>query len=132
MPSRLSRRKIADYYAKSLIGGADASRIAQQLAAYLIENRRTKELGLMISDIEYQLSLNGVLLVDITSAYTLDDLTKKAIVNMVIGSTNASDVQLSENLDPGVLGGVKLSFAGNELDATIAKQLMTLKTNYKK
>lgn len=132
MAVRLSRRKIANYYAKSLIDGESVKKLSSQLAAYLIDTRRTKELDLIISDIEYQLSLNGLVLAKVTSAHELDDSTKNAIVSLVKQDTNAKHVQLKEYVDPSVIGGVKLEFTGSELDATIARRLMKLKTNYKK
>lgn len=132
MAIRLSRRKIASYYATSLVDGVDSGKLALQLAAYLIESRRIKELGLIVSDIEFQLSLNGIVLANVTSAHDLDELTKKAIIDLVKNNTGADQVQLREYADPSVLGGVRLEFTGSELDTTIARRLTKLKTNFKK
>jgi F-type H+-transporting ATPase subunit delta len=132
MAIRLSRRKIASYYAQSLIDGIDAKKLTLQLAAYLIESRRTKELVSIISDIEYQLSLSGVVLANITSSHELSDLAKAAVTDLVKQTTGATDIQLQERIDPSVFGGVKLEFTGFELDTTIARRLTALKTNYKK
>jgi len=132
MATRLSRRKIASYYASSLIDGADAKKLTLQLAAFLIESKRTKELDLVISDIEYQLSLNGIVLASVTSAHDLDEMTRKALIDLVHDTTKATQIQLKEYIDPGVIGGVKLEFTGSELDTTIARRLTKLKTNFKK
>ena len=132
MAVRLSRRKIASYYAKSLIYGADAKQLAQQLAAYLIESKRTKERQLIIGDIEYQLSLRGVVVANVTSAHELDELTKKAVIDLVHQNVDADDVQLRAEIDSSLLGGLRLEFAGSEIDTTIARRLTALKTNYKK
>lgn len=132
MAIRLSRRKIASYYAQALLDGANSQKLALQLAAYLIESSRTKELISIISDIEYQLSLNGVVLANITSAHDLSDLTRAAVADLIKKTTNATSIQLKECIDPSVLGGVKLEFTGFELDTTIARRLTKLKTNYKK
>lgn len=132
MAIRLSRRKIASYYATSLVDGVDAKKVALQLAGYLIESGRTKELELIVSDIEYQLSLSGIVLANVTSAHELDELTKKAVIELVRDNTDAKQVQLREYIDPSVLGGVKLEFTGSELDTTIARRLIKLKTNFKK
>lgn len=132
MAIRLSRRKIASYYAQALLDGADSQKIALRLAAYLIESSRTKELVSIISDIEYQLSLGGVVLANVTSAHELSVLTKAAVADLIKKTTNATNIQLKEYIDPNVLGGVKLEFTGFELDTTIARRLTKLKTNYKK
>lgn len=131
MSVRLSRRKLSNYYAISLKNGVDSSKLASQLASYLIETNRTKELQLIISDIEYQLSLRGVVSADVTSAHDLDDLTRKAIKGFIQKSTNADTIQLTEHLDESLLGGIKLEFAGLKLDTTIARRLNTLKTKCK-
>jgi F0F1-type ATP synthase delta subunit len=132
MAVRLSRHKLSHYYASSLIDGADPKQLAKQMAAYLIETGRTKELSMIISDIEYQMSLNGVVVASVTSAHDLDEIAKTALIDFVRKHTDATDVHLTEHLDPGVLGGIKLQFTGTELDTTIARRLTTLKTNYKK
>jgi F-type H+-transporting ATPase subunit delta len=132
MLSRLSRRKIAEYYAASLIGGADAKILAMQLAGYLIDTKRTKELDDIVSDIEYYLSIHGVVSATVTSAHELSSATKSNIIAKIKDGMGAKTVQLHEVLDKNVLGGVKLQFAGSEIDTTIARQLNMLKTNYKK
>lgn len=132
MVVRLSRSKLSRYYATSLFNGVDAKKLAMQLAAYLIESKRVRELQMIISDIEYQLSLHGVISADITSAHELDDLTKKAVIDMVRKNTGATSIELKEYVDPSILGGVKIKFIGNELDTTITRRLTLLKTNYKK
>ena len=128
----LSRQKLSKYYANSLMGGINAKKLATQMAAYLIETKRTKELSMLISDIEYQMSLNGVVVANVTSAHTLDEIAKTALIDLIRRDTNATKIRLTEHLDPSVLGGIKLKFTGTELDTTIARRLTTLKTNYKK
>lgn len=131
MSIRLSRRKLSNYYASALINGEEPSKIAAQLAAYLVESRRTKELQLIIDDIEYQLSLKGVVAATVTSAHSLDKLAKDAIVDLIHKTTDATQIQLTECLDSNLLGGIKLEFAGSKLDTTITRRLNTLKTNCK-
>ena len=132
MAVRLSRRKIASYYAKSLIDGVDAKQLAKQLAGYLIDSKRTKEQQLIISDIEYQLSLRGVVVANVTSAHELDELTKLAVEKLVRQNIDTEDVQLRAEIDSSLLGGLRLEFAGSEIDTTIARRLTALKINYKK
>jgi len=132
MVVRLSRQKLSKYYADSLMNGADAKKLAGQMAAYLIETKRTKELSMLVSDIEYQMSLKGVVIANVRSAHTLDEIAKTALIDLIHRNTDATKIRLTEHLDPSVLGGVKLEFTDTELDTTIAKRLITLKTNYKK
>jgi F0F1-type ATP synthase delta subunit len=46
--------------------------------------------------------------------------------------TGAKTVSLENSIDASVLGGVKISIPGRELDATITHSLNILKTRFKK
>lgn len=132
MANRLSRRKISRYYADSLLAGADPKKLALNLAAYLVDSGRTKELRQIILDIEYQLSLSGVVVANVTSAHELNEHAKKAIETLVKESSDAKQIQLNEFIDPSLIGGAKIEFAGSKLDTTIAHKLTALKTKSKK
>ena len=130
--TRLSRRSIAEYVANGLVKGDSKKELFSQLAAFLIDTGRTKELDLIVRDIEYFLAENGVVNATIISAYELTAETKKALEAFVKKETNANHVSLSSMVEPAVLGGVKISIPGREVDQTIARQLTVLKTRFKK
>ena len=130
--SNASRRKVAQYYAKAITDGKDDEKIVAQLADFLVSNGRTKEMDMIVADIEYQLSLDGVVTANVTSAHHLDEMTKKAVVELVTKQTGAKDVQLNEQINSNVVGGVKLEVSGSELDTTVARRLKALKTNSRK
>lgn len=130
--AKLSRRSIAMYVANELVAAKNRKQVVLQLAAYLVESRRTSELPLVVRDIEYYLSEKGSVSGVITSAFDLSAETKKAIEKYVKQHTGAKEVSLTNFVDPTVLGGVKVSIPGQELDTTIRRNLTTLKTRYKK
>lgn len=130
--AKLSRRQISAYVAQQLISGAPTKALVQQLAAYLIDARRTKELGLIIRDVQYNLAKQGYVAGSVTTANELDAATKKAIEAYAKQKTGAKHIHLDTSVDPSVLGGMRLSLPGSELDTTIARQLTALKTQYKK
>jgi F0F1-type ATP synthase delta subunit len=132
MPGRISRRSIAAYIASGLIEGKDKKALLQELAGFLVDSKRTKELDMIISDIEFQLSDNGIVQTIVTSAADLGAETKKAIQSFVKQKTKATQVSLSSIVDPSVIGGIKIAVPGYELDQTIAHQLTVLKTRFKK
>lgn len=127
MAVRVSRRKIAAYCADRLIAG-DTS-VADQLAAYLIDERRTREVELVVRDIEAALAARGVMIADVASATKLSDATKKAIGAFLTETDNSKRVYLRESLDPTLLGGVRVTTPDAELDATIRRKLTTLKAS---
>ena len=132
MAIRLSRRKITGYIAQQLAAGADVEQLVRQLAAFLIDSRRTNEVSLVVRDIEYELTKQGIVLARVTSAFNLTEATRLAVTKLIEDKTGAQQVQLHQFIDPGVLGGVKIDLPGSQLDATIARKLTLLRTNYKK
>jgi F-type H+-transporting ATPase subunit delta len=130
--ARLSRRTIAKYIADQLITEADSDTLIQQLAAYLVDTRRTKELSLIVRDIQYFMAEAGTVSGVVTTATALPADTKKAVEAYVKQHTGAKTVSLENSIDASVLGGVKISIPGRELDATITHSLNILKTRFKK
>jgi F-type H+-transporting ATPase subunit delta len=132
MAIRLSRRKITSYIAGELAAGKKTQVLVNQLAAYLIDSRRTKELELIVRDIEYELKNQGVVLARITSAFDLTAATQTAITQLIKDQTNATTIELKQFIDTSVLGGFKIDLPGLQMDATISHRLTTLRTNLKK
>lgn len=132
MARKLSRRSIATYVAGQLADGAEQVPLVMQLAGFLIETGRTGEVDLLVRDIELYLSEKGHLTGTIITAHQLSAATKQAIEAYAKQKTGATTVTLDAVQDTVVLGGLKLQIPGHELDMTIARQLMTLKTRHKK
>ncbi|MES2631020.1 MAG: F0F1 ATP synthase subunit delta [Patescibacteria group bacterium] len=132
--AKVSRRAVALYVARELSDANDRhhKKVVLQLAAFLVDTRRTKELPLIIRDIEYYLAEAGSVSGVITTAFDLTAETKKAIEKYVKEQTGAKTVELDNIIDPTVLGGVKVSIPGHELDATVRRNLTILKTQFKK
>jgi F-type H+-transporting ATPase subunit delta len=130
--ARLSRRTIAKYIADQLIAEADSDTLIQQLAAYLVDTRRTKELSLIVRDIQYFMAEAGSVYGVVTTATALPAATQKAVEAYVKQHTGANTVSLENSIDADIIGGVKISIPGRELDATIHHSLNILKTRFKK
>lgn len=132
MAIRLSRRKITNYIAGEIAAGKDVKLLVRQLAAFLIDNRRTKEVDLIVRDIEYGLKNQGIVLARVTSAFDLATATQTAITKLIKEQTNARTIELRQFIDPKVLGGVKIDLPGLQMDTTIARRLTIYRTNVKK
>lgn len=132
MAHRLSRRALASYVVDNALDAEDRTKVLRQLAAYLIQTRRTKEVRLIVRDIEIVLASRGIVMGQIVSARQLSADITQAIEQLVQNKTSAKSVKLDQVIDPGVLGGIKLTLPGQELDQTIRHQLTVLKTRFKK
>lgn len=123
MASRLSRRKIAHYAVTQVTSGKKYHDVIKEVAAYLVQSRRTRELGLLVRDIEGEFADRGIVVADVTSARALTDALKKQIAALV----GAKDLQVRETIDPSVIGGVRIDIPGKRLDATVKRTLLALK-----
>jgi F0F1-type ATP synthase delta subunit len=131
MALRISRRRLADYFANSLVDGIPAHKLAKELGAYLIESSRTKEVELIARDIEFALSKRGIVIADVASARSLSEVTRKEIEKLAKSTFSATQVELRDTIDTSLIGGVKINFAGFQLDNTIKQKLTALRANHK-
>lgn len=120
---KLARRKIAAHFADELLAGRD---ITKQLAAYLVETKRTREAILVVRDIETALADRGVLLADVASSQDLAVDTEKALVTYLKQATGAKEVHLRPEVDADLLGGVRIETPDERLDATLRHRLNQL------
>lgn len=124
---RLSRRLLARHTAERLLAGASQASVVESLSAYLVDTGRTREADLIVKDIVADLADHGVVLASATTAFGMTDAVRKQIEQFISDETGAKEIILEEQTDPSVLGGVKLSIPGQELDSTIARKLNHLR-----
>ncbi len=126
--SLASRRRVAKFIAKQLAGGESVSRISKILAAYLVDNKQRRQVDLFLRDIETELANEyGHLAADVTAARKLTSETKRALAEMLQRETGAKNVELIEDIDPELLGGVVVKTPEAELDASLKTKLTRLK-----
>lgn len=121
----ITRRQLAQYAAAELLSGND--RVVQQLAAYLVAERRTKEAESLVRDIEDALAQQGLVVADVTSTYELDTATRAAIATLLQQHTGSPNVHLKESVDDTLLGGVLIRTPGEVFDGTIRRKINELK-----
>lgn len=122
MSERISRRKLADYAATRIERGDALEVVVQEVAAYLVETRRTREADLVARSIEDDLAARGIVVAHVTSARPLDSHTKGTIQRLL----HASTVHLTEEVDVSLIGGMRIEAPGKRLDATLTRTLTAL------
>lgn len=120
---RISRRALAVHYATQVIAGDET--IASQLAAYLIESKRTKELPLIVRDIEDALAVRGIVIADVVGAHPIDTQTETSISDYLKGLYGGT-VMLRTSVQPAMIGGVRIRTPDAEIDTTIKRKLSNL------
>jgi len=122
MAERISRRKLADYIVDRVERGDGIGAVVEELAAYLIDTRRTREAMLIVRSIEDELAARGTVVAHVQSARPLNNEMKEAIQRLL----NASTVHLNEEVDPALIGGIRIEAPGKRLDATVKRKILAL------
>lgn len=124
MSARVSRRVLAAHVAERLIKGD--SMVIDELAALLAADKRQRELPLLARQIEQALVIRGVMVVTVESARPLGSADRLAIAQSL--EVTPEQLRLREIVNPALIGGLKLTTPFQQLDATIAKKLTSLRT----
>lgn len=123
MQGRLSRRKIAAHVASQAKNGVVPASVMHEVAAYLVETRRVRELELVVRSIEDALESLGTVVASVTTAHGLDEELRKAVKKQL----GNREVYVRELIDPSVIGGVNIRTPSERLDATLSKKLTALR-----
>lgn len=121
MTMRLSRRKIARYVAGRLATGDEL--IIEELAALIIEERRERDIDLLVRDIEDQLAQSGMTIATVETAKPLSETVRQSVRELLGG-----DVRLREEVRPELIGGIRIETPTQELDGTISQKIYALKS----
>ncbi len=121
---RYSRRQLAAYVASAILKGED---VIPKLAAYLIDNKRTKEANLLVYDIEKALVRSGTVVAHVTSAHEIDVSTSSAIEKLLQSKYGMADIAMRSDVDVSLLGGVVVRAAGEEFDGSLKRSINRLK-----
>ncbi len=125
--SKPSNKTIATAIDQLISGKLPAAQAAEIVAAYLVSERRTKELdGLMRKVLELR-AARGVYEAQITSAYELSDKTRQDLAGIVRAAhANSKRVIMHDKRDKSVIGGVLLESSDTVLDLTVRDRLQYL------
>lgn len=122
---KLTRRELADYTADQLVAGNQ--HVVEELAAYLVESRRTREARLVVRDVESALARRGVVVAHVGVARPLESSARAALEEVLRQTFDARQLHLDETIQPELLGGIKVAAADMELDSTARRRLNQLK-----
>lgn len=119
---KLTRKQLAGFLIDN--PGKQAS---NQVASYLLSEGRSKELSLVVREVEVILGERGRVVAHVTSARELDAAQEKALTKQVITQTGAKSVEIINDIDPSLLGGVVIRTPEMEVDLSVRAKLERLK-----
>lgn len=126
--SKVSRRVLARTVAAKLL--AEPSRQRHWLkvtAAYLMDHGMTEDADLVVNDIAHEFyRQSGHLLVDVTAARQLTAAARAELKRTLQDATGAKHVELTEHVDPSLLGGLIARTPDQQLDLSVRTKLKQL------
>lgn len=122
MRGEISRRKLAQYVVDHADHGVVPEAVIKEVAAYLIESDRRREITLLIRAVEDAFEEAGVVAATVTTARKLDDALRTQIIQLIGGT----EVYIRQIVDSSVLGGVKIDTPSASVDLTVKRKLTLL------
>ena len=128
MARAYSRRLVTDKLVDQLASGDRPQRVAQRLAAYLIDSRQTRGVELYLRDIRQALAERfRYVSAEVSSAHTLTDQLAESIKQFIQRQTAAERVELITQTDPELLSGVVISTTDAVYDGSLRGKIKKLR-----
>ena len=122
------RTKIARVIADNTLKGGVSKKFSNEIAAYLLSERRVNELDSVLRDVQADWAEAGYVEVIATTAHELTATIKADIVKQIKSLYPAAkQIMVTEVRDPAVIGGVRLSLANQQLDLSVQAKLNRFK-----
>lgn len=128
MNSKVSRRVLARVIAQKLIAEPkNTKHWIQAAAAYLVEHGLVEDADLLMNDVARELfAQDGRLMVHVASARPLSETIRAELKTHLREATHATHVEMSESVDPTLLGGLVAKTPDAELDLSVRRRLRQL------
>lgn len=110
------------------LGELPVKELSREVAAYLLENGRVGELDSLLRDVQQQRSEAGVVEATVVSAHPLAGKILSGVKAQIgLAYPKAKQIIINEQLDPEVVGGVKIEFPEQRLDLSVRSKLNKFK-----
>ena len=120
---KLTRAQLADFIISN-----DSKDAAKQVAGYLVANGRSKEVDLVIREVEARLEKDGRAVARVQSARKLSADEQRNIIKMLKSqNSDINSVEIINEIDPSLVGGVVVRTPSTEVDVSIRGRLNRMK-----
>lgn len=125
---KTSRTRIAKVVAEQTLKAGNSKAYSKQVAAYLLSERRVRELDSLLRDVRVDWAEDGYVEVLASSSHPLSSDAKATITKEAKNVFPAAkQIVVTEVHDPAIIGGVKLSLANQQLDMSVEAKLNQFK-----
>lgn len=119
-----SRRQLAHYGVEQLLSGKPAQKVADHLVAALLASGKQKDFELLLSDIDQELEDRGLMArAHVSVAHELTAELERALAANIAKAASVKQVVLSTDVDPSLIGGVRVETANHSWDKSVAASL---------
>ena len=102
--------------------------VVRVVAAYLLDEGRTEDVSSLMRDVAKVRAQHGLIEATVVSAYALDSGAMQEVKGALKSEyPNAKNFVINKQIDPTLVGGLRIEMAGEELDLSIRAKLNTLK-----
>ncbi len=123
-----TRHHLAEIIGKRTLTIKDTDLLAKEIAAYLLYEKQTSELDSLVRDIMQYRQDQGLVEAVAVTVSELPDKVIDDIEEMIEANhSDAKSVVISQRRDPGVVGGLRLDFANEQLDMSVKAKLSRFK-----
>jgi len=119
----VTRLEVARYVAEQL--PQHRRRTLKEVATWLVATGRTRQADYLVQDVAMILAQDGYLAARVTTAKPLNSLVRQEIQAYLRAVTNADEIELIEQIDTRIIGGLRLTTPTAGLDATLRHKLTT-------
>jgi F0F1-type ATP synthase delta subunit len=125
---RDSRHHLAEIIGQRTMHIKDRDHLVREIAAYLLHEKHTAELGSLVRDVMQYRADHGVVEAVAVSAHGLSDRMEKEVKKILKEAyPQAKEVIVRERQDDSVVGGIRIELANDQLDLTVRSKLSKFK-----
>lgn len=125
---KVPRHRLAALFAERSLGRFNRTELSREIAAYLLEEGRVRELEPLLRDIMKYRAMHDIVEVLAYSAHPLNIAVKRDIERTVRGFYPAAKKVIITPIDDSeLIGGVRLELAEQQLDLSVRAKLNKLK-----
>lgn len=124
----ISRPDLAAVIAERTMHMTDQNDIVQAVAAYLLDEGRTEDVSSLMRDVARVRAEHGLVEATVVSAYELNAGALSEVRGALKSEyPNAKSFVINKQIDPTLVGGLRIEMGGEELDLSVRAKLNTLK-----
>ncbi|HSX47420.1 MAG TPA: F0F1 ATP synthase subunit delta [Patescibacteria group bacterium] len=122
---KTSRRSIAQIIASQTLSPKYSSKKqSKKTAAYLVSEGRVRELNSILRDVQSDWAEAGYVEVEAVCAHQIDKNNQQIIKSQIAKLyPKAKKINITEVIDPNILGGIRLNVVNDQLDISLRTKL---------